>query len=302
MLSKILRVFTCRAFAGAAILAFASAAFGQVGWSLKSPEPDALVPFQGVVNPDSISSKPGAMMYPAANGIMLLAAVLTHAAVATAQQSAEKRQQQDTANKVLDPYRDQLSKFRLQDLYREAQHKVRWGEGRALASGLPLSQSEWLVAIDPVYAMTQDQKSLVLDVAVSVRRSSSSEKAAPIIVRAVSQPRDDVDLVLVWNGQEGAALQQESALLLSHALELSLKEAAASEGVPAPQAPPSHSTLRYREGGNEKMERATVIGTFCERKVIRNLRGWIMSVPVASDAAADAPDTSVCVQALPGWR
>jgi hypothetical protein len=46
----------------------------------------------------------------------------------------------------------------------------------------------------------------------------------------------------------------------------------------SPDAP--HRTVRYRLGGEERMERAQVLSERCDRLLIRNLRGWLMSVPV----------------------
>jgi hypothetical protein len=45
-------------------------------------------------------------------------------------------------------------------------------------------------------------------------------------------------------------------------------------------------TVRYQEGGAEKIERAQVLEQQCGRTVLRTLRGWLLSVPAQVEAAS----------------
>ena len=45
-------------------------------------------------------------------------------------------------------------------------------------------------------------------------------------------------------------------------------------------------TVRYFEGGSERMERAGIISTSCDQLVLRTLRGNLMAVPQLSAGAA----------------
>jgi hypothetical protein len=48
-------------------------------------------------------------------------------------------------------------------------------------------------------------------------------------------------------------------------------------------------TYRYLQGGVERSERAQQVAGNCSRAVLRNLRGWLLSVPLRP--AGDAPCT-----------
>ena len=53
----------------------------------------------------------------------------------------------------------------------------------------------------------------------------------------------------------------------------------------------AYHTVRYPRGGAERMERAQILRESSERVVLKTLRGWIMSVPVAAKGSdpSDAP-------------
>jgi len=48
-------------------------------------------------------------------------------------------------------------------------------------------------------------------------------------------------------------------------------------------------TVRFPQGGTERIERAQVLAERCDRVLIRTLRGEIMSVPRRSSACSAAP-------------
>lgn len=147
----------------------------------------------------------------------------------------------------------------------------------------------------PAYAMTQDERALVLDNSVTIHRGGDGSKEAyQAVIRVVSQPRAEEDPQAFWNSNEGVALKEESASLLAHSLELALRDARTAVATD----PAGFRTVRYREGAAEKMERAQFIARRCGREVIRTLRGWLMSVP--ADAAGDSA-APPCEPALPGW-
>jgi hypothetical protein len=55
--------------------------------------------------------------------------------------------------------------------------------------------------------------------------------------------------------------------------------------------PDAYRTVRYPQGSSEQIERATLMAQSCDRLVIRNLRGTLMSVP--------AQDPQGCQPAAP---
>lgn len=249
---------------------------------LNAPDGSAMVPFRGVVDADALKATPQSMLYPGPGVVGLLTGVLTHAVLESNRQRSEHRKQQEDADKVLEPHKEALSRFQLTDLYRSAGALVRIDTASAPRS-VQLSTM-------PTYSMTQDGKALVLDVAVAVDGAREA-----LAIRTISQPVVDADPVAHWRSENGAVLRRESASLLAHALEMALQ--ARSGGSSGPE--PHQVNIRYRMGGDEKLERAAVLASPCARKVIRNLRGGLMSVPVRADPGTNGVP---CEPALPDWH
>jgi hypothetical protein len=236
------------------------------------------------------------MLYPAPNAAGFIAAVITHGLLVESQKNSQKQALQDLADKILDPYRATLEGFKHPELMQKALEKTSWGGRSRLIAASEPKGSGWVVESVPAYAMTQDQRALVLDNSVSVYRPG--ESASPMYqatIRVVSQPRGDWDPQSFWLDRDLAALKEESSNLLAHSLDLAIREAS---GTP-PAAQTVFKTVRYLEGSTEKMERAQVIMDRGCRQVIRTLRGWLMSVPLSP--ASDAPGKA-CEPALPGWQ
>lgn len=290
------------AFLGTAALAFASLGLApahaipaDAPWSLNLPKEEAVV-YRGLANMDTAGGQDGAMMYPAPNVAGFVAAIITHGLLADSQNSRQKQALQDTADKVLRPYRPLLDGYKYPELMQAALDKTPWGGARTLVGPAQPRGTGWVVESLPFFSMTQDQRALVLDNLVSVY--PPGETAKPLYqstIRVVSQARMLPDMEKYWKDDAGAALKAESTSLLAHSLALALQETAK----PAAADAPAFRTVRYREGEAEKMERAQVISQACQRQVIRTLRGGLMSVP---SAAAAEPSAAPCEPALPGWQ
>jgi hypothetical protein len=236
------------------------------------------------------------MLYPGGAGVAgLLVGVLTHAIVVDAARSAEKSRLQAEADAVLEPYHEQLADFRYPALLQQALRRLdASGAHRLLAAQEPAPG--WVLAIQPVFSMTKDRRALVLDNAIAL--FAPGETATPaygVTVRVVSAPRPVAAEEDAWSrpAAEGSAIQEESAQLVAHSLRLVLRDMLR----PAPDDK-GFRTLRFALGGDEKVERAQVVETSCQRLVLRNLRGWLLSVPAAASAGVEAG----CEPAPEGWR
>jgi hypothetical protein len=269
------------------------AALADTAWSLRLPKEEAVV-YRGVVNFDSAGTRGGAFMYPAAGAAGLLAAVITHGVIVESQKTSQKNAMQETADRVLAPYRGVLDGFKHRELMQKALDKAGWGSARKLIEPSEPKGAEWIVESQPTFSMTQDHRALVLDNAVSVHRPGAAA-AHQATIRVVSRPRTAEDPQLAWTESEGAELKDESASLLAHSLELALRDASAA----AAAGDVGFKTIRYREGEAEKMERAQVVSQGCERQVLRTLRGWLMSVPHPS---RDEATPAGCEPLLRGWK
>lgn len=220
-------------------------------------------------------------LYPAFGLGGLVAAIFTHAAITTSVQSAERKREQDAADKVLEPYAADLKAWSAQAL---------WGAALA-ASGKPGETAAWqtwdgsgtqpgpVLETVPVFTLAQDEGVLVLDLAV---RQTAAAGAAPQerVLRVVSSPHDSADARRHWSEDGAARLKSTAAQMLAHALQMTQQMGAVPpESTAGAEAPPMR-THRYLQGSVERTERAQQVGGDCSRAVLRNLRGWLMSVPL----------------------
>ncbi|NTV10505.1 MAG: hypothetical protein HGA47_06985 [Zoogloea sp.] len=244
-------------------------------WSLRLPKEERVV-FHGMANFDEAGAGSSAMLYPAPSMAGLLAAVVTHGLILGSVKQSQKDKLQEAADKVLDPYQPVLQKFSNRELLQRALEKTSAGGTRKLVEpdGAPVS-GIWIEST-PVFAMTPDQNAIVLDAAVAIYLPGDSSAAYRNMVRVVSAPRDTGGASAFWMANAGAKLKEESVGLMAQSLDIALADAAAGTG-PLEEHP--FRTVRYREGGADKMERAQVLSEACDRLVIRTLRGGLMSVP-----------------------
>jgi hypothetical protein len=243
-----------------------------LAWPLRLPSLDR-VQYQGQLNLDGAGGGTNTMMYPAPNLGGFVAAVITHGILVESAKAKEKEKLQELADKVLLPYKAILDKFSYSELNKAASLE------RKLLD--PVStQATLFVESAPVYFLTKDQKAIVLDNTISVFDSSNAEKPVyQTTVKVVSGAIDKEDPSIYWMESTGERLKDESAALLIESLNLALANA-----VDAAPEKPVFRTIRFREGGTEKIERAQVLQDRCNRLIIKNLRGNIMSVPVIQDS------------------
>jgi hypothetical protein len=249
-------------------------------WALRLAKDGELVSYRGVVDANDSGLGAGGILYPAPSAAGFIAAVITHGLMVEALKSNQKSKAQEEADKVLAPFQAVLGAYGARDLMREALGHSRAGRNRRAVEAAEAAAGDWLVDSLSVFSLTQDQRAIVVDSVVSLYAPQApAAPARQMVVRVVSDPRTDGDPAAFWS----ANLRTESARLFAQALDLGLAEAAAGA---APET--RHRTLRYLEGGAEKMERAQLLAEQCGRMVMRTLRGAILSAP-ASSPAADAP-------------
>lgn len=247
-------------------------------WTLLLPQDNQLV-FRGVVNLDGAGMGSGSMMYPAPNAAGFLAALITHGILLESTKNSQKQKLQEEADKVLLPYQEVLRDFDMTDLLQRALQKSQLGPDSTLQPEASATMSDWMIGVIPVYAMTQDERALILDAAVSLRGRHATAAAYQGVIRVVSSPREEVELPAHWTAERGKALKDEAAAMLAHALDI-----ATQLGMEAP--PPDvakQRTFRYRAGTKDRYERAELLRDECDRLVVRNLRGALMSIPFKRD-------------------
>ena len=253
-------------------------------WTLATL-PDDPVPFHGLVNMDTAGLGSGNMLYPTAGlGVLgLLVGVATHAAIIGGSRSSQETRMQQTADKVLDPYRGTLEKFRLGDLEQRALAVSMAPALAHLHDAKDAPADDVFVEASPSFAMTADSAALVLDETIVVRPSAKSDKGVQQVLRVISPPLPQADLKAAWSADDGAALKSTAAALMAQSLDIALL----LSRHPADDKQ-AFRTLRYSFGDRERMERGQLVQETCERLVIRTLRGALLVVPHTAGATLPA--------------
>ena len=257
------------------------------GWAARLPAQDK-IDYRGAVNFDAAGSGSGTMLYPAPGLAGFLVAVATHAVIVNSVRGNEKSKIQLEADKVLMPYQATLAGYDQRTLFQRALEKTTVGFSKGVLEAKALAGEAWVIESAPIFLMTQDQRALILENTVAVFAPGAvAPPAYQNVVRVVSVAEPGEDVAASWNADQGLRLKERSAELLARSFEIAIVAA----GAPAPDAAAAAAqrTFRYPEGSRERMERAQLVSTTCDRVVIRTLRGWLMSVPVRPDDVSAQP-------------
>jgi len=261
-------------------------------WSVRLPKNDAVV-YVGEVSFDQAGKGTNSMMYPAPNAVGMLIGVITHGLLVESSKHNQKDKIQEEADKVLVPYQPVLSKYTHQELMQRGLQMASTPGDKKLVKSSEGFKGDWIVDSEPVFSMTQDQGAIVLTNSLLVYAPGAPAAAATRhTVRVVSGPREETDLAGFWTANEGEKLKEESASLFAQSLDIALREASGATD----KGDDAFKTVRYLQGKTEKMERGRVIGAHCDRILLKTLRGWFMSVPVAHDTT-DATSADACAKA-----
>jgi hypothetical protein len=260
-------------------------------WLIRLPTEEKLL-FRGMLPAEGISSnsRSGLLYGPGLAGFFIM--IAAHAAIEGGVQAIKKSKAQTEADSVLMPYLTRLDKMSVSDALRPALDRTRLGGAKQLISAVDQKTlGAWLMETTPVFTMTQDERALVLDNAIIVYSPESPTAAIyKSVVRVVSHPNPTSDeqspQLALWTAGDRPLIQSTVVDLLAESIDLVINEL--SNGS-APTAYTEQKTFRFSEGGEMKAERATLIEERCDRVVIRNLRGWLMSVPFKSNSVAPPP-------------
>lgn len=257
-------------------------------WAIQLPKAEA-VQFRGHLNQDKAGMASGAILYPGAGLAGLLVAIAAHGAIQSSALSAQQRLMQAEADKVLVPFQPVLDAFSQRELFAGA--LARWDDGRQrqLIGHEEAVPSAWRVRVDPTFTMTQDQSALLLHAAIAVSAPPSATTLVYTnVISVVLRPLAGDNRREQWSADDGKALKTAAARMLAEALRVSLSDMTH----PTQIEDSAFRTLRYREGNALRVERAAVLSQACGRWVIRNLRGWIKSVPAnpTGETKADCAD------------
>jgi hypothetical protein len=213
------------------------------------------------------------MAYPAPNMAVFLATIVAHGVIQKTFSKSRDKKLLNKANEVLIPYQDILSAYKNQELMESSLALVgTTGTKRLLAHSDTPESKDLVIESVPMFFMTQDQKALIVDNAVAIK-TANSEKPYQNVVRIVSPVKNAEDMVKFWSEDNGRNLKAESQRLYAQSLEIALNDRA------KPNTGGTPKTIRYLEGGKEKMERGELLSEQNNQVLLRTLRGHLMLVP-----------------------
>jgi len=275
------RLHACVWLAGLACCAAAlTVAAQEPALSLRLPAEDK-VAFRGIASFDGVGPATPAPLYQAPNVASAIVALLTHAVIVDSVGRSTQDQIRESADRVLAPHREALDKLTFRELMQSAMARMTTPGAKQVLEAGDKPPTGLVLESSPVFSMTQDTLAIALDNAIIVRKPGEAEgKSFQIVVRVVSTPQASAN----WSDDDGMRLKEQSAALLAVSFDTALGAMAQQPPQDAPQR-----TVRYRLGGEERMERAQVLSERCDRLLIKNLRGWLMSVPAICEQKA-APD------------
>lgn len=256
-----------------------------VAWSLRLPQEPG-VTYRGLASFDKAGKGATNTTYMMPGVVGTALAVAAHGLLINNDLQQQKSEIELRADQVLEPYLTVLDGLRQEALMTQALAHMRPGGKGKLISHLDMDESGWIVESAPVFFMTQDQGALILENVISVYAPGALKQASyRNTVRVVSRLVEHADLPTYWNETQGEPLRRQSAALLAMSYDIALAQAQVDPG--AAPATSAFRTVRYQQGGKEVAERAQVLGEHCGRMLIKNLRGWLMSVPVRKSAVPD---------------
>lgn len=254
-------------------------------WSLRVPQEPG-VSYRGLASFDKAGKGATNTTYMMPGVVGTALAVAAHGLLINNGLQQQKSEIELRADQVLEPYLPVLDALRHEELMTQALAQMAPGSKGKLISHLDMDESGWIVESTPVFFMTQDQGALILDNVIAVYAPGALKQASyRNTVRVVSRLVEHADLPTYWNDTHGAPLRRHSAALLALSYEIALAQAQADPAAAVPAS--AFRTVRYQQGGKQVAERAQLLGEHCGRVLLRNLRGWLMSVPLDKSAVPD---------------
>lgn len=237
----------------------------------------------------------GGMMYPADTAGIFLVSILTHAAINGGVQSKRLTKEQEAANQVLNAYKTAIDQITPEYLWdNDIIESTLKNKAKFLQKNEHSDDSKWEIKVMPVFALTQNQGSLMIynnllfsdRSLIPMKKSRNVKKSTkrtkknyidPNIKKIVivSDPAPETDAEKFWaDNNEKVFLETAKKIYLeSFILAIQVHGGALAE------AQAEQSTIRYLEDNTKKIERGYVIEQTCERTLFRSLLVEIKSVP-----------------------
>jgi len=228
------------------------------------------------------------VVYPAVDIISFVGTIAAHSAIAKSRLNAAQSQRQIEADKVLGPYQASINELTTNRLLVPAIQANAPG-ARIAASAQPESTHQQQVQIAIRVTLLQDQRAMYLDL---IGQQTGLDNGFRHAVRIVSDPLIETEPQAIkdhWLANDGLAFRETITSMLDRGVGLLIADI---EGR-LDRHSNTQTTIRYPLGGTRSAERVSIITRECARQTVRNLRQWVLSVPletpVMSDASCDKP-------------
>lgn len=222
------------------------------------------VPFRGQLGLEAEAEQQGGMAYPAAGVASMLAAVLTHAAIASSMDNYQKSAEQKQADKVLDEFQAAIDRVGYMDLLN---HAMTVSELNLTPSPASDSIQPWILTAYPAYVISQDKKTVILENMIVLSEHGSAE---PLY-------RKKINVIHNVRSAEGGISPDSLALVASEAFAESLRIFHRYIDDEADISPAE--TFRYKQGDRVRYERGRMVFADEKRVTIMSLRDELLSFP-----------------------
>lgn len=128
------------------------------------------------------------------------------------------------------------------------------------------------------FSITDDHKAIILD---TVFQTNKAEKTphSDLNIKIISTPKQDLESINDWI-EKAYDIKSEITELLAESIRILLL----FKDIENDFTSYRERSIRYHEGGKVRFERALVLGEYCGRILMRNLRGIYFSVPSSNPA------------------
>ncbi len=250
---------------------------GNDKWLLKLPS-DGTVVYHGVYSFDEAGTGMGnGMLYPAPSVAGLVAAIVTHGLLISSAKSEQKNKLQMSADQVLSSYENILSNFKYTELLQRTVEKVSANPNLEHIKISAYSDSNIVIESSPTFMLTQDKKTIIVNDDVVIHLlGQKPEIIYKNSIRVISTAEGSSDPTSYWTSNDGENIKDVSAQLHAQSIDIAFRSFLAAKSA---ESEP-YQTIHYSEGLSDKIERAQIISKDCDRVLIRNLRGMLISAPV----------------------
>jgi|GEM_PF-6742633 len=222
------------------------------------------VPFRGQLGLEAEAKQQGGMAYPAAGVASMLAAVLTHAAIASSMDHYQKSAEQQKADEVLEEFQAAIDRVGYMDLLN---HAMTVTELNLTPLPALASAQSWVLTAYPAYVISQDKKTIILENMIVLSEHGSTE---PLYRKKISVIHNSLSA-------EGGISPDRLAHIAYEAFAESLRIFHryiddTSEMSPA-------ETFRYKQGDSVRYERGRMVFADESRVTIMSLRDELLSFP-----------------------